>query len=51
MGSLALLVKWPGSIEHPAHANLDAHPELARLALKLATGSGKTPVMALLIAC
>jgi hypothetical protein len=44
------LVKWPGSIEHLANANQDAHPELARLALKLATGAGKTPVMALLIA-
>ena len=43
-------MKWPGSIEHLANANQDAHPELARLALTLATGAGKTPVMALLIA-
>lgn len=31
-------------------ANRDANPELARLALKLATGAGKTTVMAMLIA-
>jgi type III restriction enzyme len=31
-------------------ANKDANPELTRLALKLATGAGKTTVMALLIA-
>ncbi len=31
-------------------ANLDANPELFRLALKMATGSGKTTVMAMLIA-
>lgn len=31
-------------------ANRDANPELSRLALKLATGAGKTTVMAMLIA-
>ena len=31
-------------------ANQDANPELMRLALKLATGAGKTTVMAMLIA-
>ena len=33
-----------------AGANADANPELFRLALKLATGAGKTTVMAMLIA-
>jgi type III restriction enzyme len=33
-----------------ANANLEANPELNRLALKLATGAGKTTVMAMLIA-
>jgi len=33
-----------------AAANKDANPELMRLALKLATGAGKTTVMAMLIA-
>src|SRR5439155_21696292 len=33
-----------------ADANNDANPELTRLALKLATGAGKTTVMAMLIA-
>lgn len=33
-----------------ANANRDANPELSRLALKLATGAGKTTVMAMLIA-
>jgi hypothetical protein len=37
-------------LEHLASANKDAHPELIRLALKLATGAGKTTVMAMLIA-
>ena len=37
-------------IEHLANANQDANPELTRLALKLATGAGKTTVMAMLIA-
>ena len=33
-------------LEHLAAANNDANPELMRLALKLATGAGKTTVMA-----
>src|SRR3989449_6677809 len=37
-------------LEHVANANNDANPELLRLALKLATGAGKTTVMAMLIA-
>jgi type III restriction enzyme len=37
-------------LEHLANANHDANPELMRLALKLATGTGKTTVMAMLIA-
>ena len=37
-------------LEHIANANNDANPELMRLALKLATGAGKTAVMAMLIA-
>lgn len=37
-------------LEHLASANRDANPELTRLALKLATGAGKTTVMAMLIA-
>ncbi len=37
-------------IDHLADANRDANPELFRLALKLATGAGKTTVMAMLIA-
>jgi len=36
--------------EHLANANHEANPGLARLALKLATGAGKTTVMAMLIA-
>ncbi len=39
-----------GLLEHLAAANRDANPELMRLALKLATGAGKTTVMAMLIA-
>ena len=39
-----------GFLEHLANANNDANPELMRLALKMATGSGKTTVMAMLIA-
>src|SRR5437867_7607077 len=38
------------AIEHLTNANNDANPELLRLALKLATGAGKTTVMAMLIA-
>ncbi|MDD5261255.1 MAG: DEAD/DEAH box helicase family protein [Methylacidiphilales bacterium] len=37
-------------LEHLANANKDANPELMRFALKLATGAGKTTVMAMLIA-
>ena len=37
-------------LKHLADANRDANPELLRLALKLATGAGKTTVMAMLIA-
>jgi type III restriction enzyme len=37
-------------LEHLESANHDANPELMRLALKLATGAGKTTVMAMLIA-
>ncbi len=37
-------------LDHLAGANKDANPELMRLALKLATGAGKTTVMAMLIA-
>ncbi|HKQ74657.1 MAG TPA: DEAD/DEAH box helicase family protein [Blastocatellia bacterium] len=37
-------------LEHLANANNDANPGLMRLALKLATGAGKTAVMAMLIA-
>ncbi len=39
-----------GFLEHLANASHDANPELLRLALKLATGAGKTTVMAMLIA-
>lgn len=37
-------------LEHLASANKEANPDLMRLALKLATGAGKTTVMAMLIA-
>lgn len=37
-------------IEHLDDANAQANPELMRLALKLATGAGKTTVMAMIIA-
>src|SRR5206468_12103121 len=37
-------------LENLAVANKDANPELLRFALKLATGAGKTTVMAMLIA-
>ncbi len=39
-----------GFLDHLANANNDANPELVRLALKLATGTGKTTVMAMIIA-
>ena len=37
-------------LDHLTSANKDANPELMRMALKLATGAGKTTVMAMLIA-
>ncbi|MEW6672215.1 MAG: BPTD_3080 family restriction endonuclease [Thermodesulfobacteriota bacterium] len=37
-------------IEHLAYANTNYNPDLMRLALKMATGAGKTTVMAMLIA-
>lgn len=37
-------------LDRLASANKDANPELMRLALKLATGAGKTTVMAMIIA-
>jgi type III restriction enzyme len=37
-------------LDHLVNANNDANPELMRLALKLATGAGKTTVMAMIIA-
>jgi type III restriction enzyme len=37
-------------LEHITNANRDANPDLSRLALKLATGAGKTTVMAMIIA-
>ena len=37
-------------LDHLARANKDANPELMRVARKLATGAGKTTVMAMLIA-
>jgi len=39
-----------GFLEHLANANHEANPELKRLALKLATGAGKTMVMSMIIA-
>ncbi len=37
-------------LDHLKNANAEANPELFRVALKLATGAGKTTVMAMLIA-
>ena len=37
-------------VEHLTNSNAEANPEIMRLALKLATGAGKTTVMAMLIA-
>ncbi len=37
-------------LDHLERANREANPELLRLALKLATGAGKTTVMAMIIA-
>jgi len=42
--------KGQAPLDHLARANQEANPALARLALKLATGAGKTTVMAMLIA-
>jgi len=42
--------KFKSLLDHLARANKDANPEIMRLALKLATGAGKTTVMAMLIA-
>ena len=39
-----------GLLDRIANANNNANPELSRLALKLATGAGKTTVMAMIIA-
>ena len=39
-----------GFLDHLEDANHNAQPEIMRLALKLATGAGKTTVMAMLIA-
>jgi type III restriction enzyme len=39
-----------GILEHLKRANAEANPALLRLALKLATGAGKTTVMAMIIA-
>lgn len=39
-----------GILEHVEKANKEANPDLSRIALKLATGAGKTTVMAMLIA-
>lgn len=39
-----------GFLDHLVNVKNDANPELDRLALKLATGAGKTTVMAMLIA-
>jgi type III restriction enzyme len=44
------IARGKGFLELLKNANNDANPELARLALKLATGAGKTTVMAMLIA-
>ena len=42
--------KFKTILEHLENANEQANPGLSRLALKLATGAGKTTVMAMLIA-
>jgi type III restriction enzyme len=44
------IARGKGFLDHLRNANNDANPELMRLALKLATGTGKTTVMAMLIA-
>lgn len=42
--------RYRALFDHLAEANADANPDLFRIALKLATGAGKTTVMAMLIA-
>ena len=37
-------------VDHVKNANIEANPDLFRVALKMATGAGKTTVMAMLIA-
>src|SRR5579864_3322763 len=44
------LARGKAFIEHIANANRDANPELLRLALKLATDAGTTPVIAMIVA-
>ena len=46
----ALGKKENALLEHLRNANAEANPELFRIALKMATGSGKTTVMAMIIA-
>ena len=41
---------WADILAHIKRGNEDANPELFRIALKLATGAGKTTVMAMIIA-
>ena len=45
-----LAPRWRGIWNHLHNANGSANPELLRVALKMATGAGKTTVMAMLIA-
>ena len=45
-----LAPRWRGIWNHLHNANASANPELLRIALKMATGAGKTTVMAMLIA-
>ena len=42
--------QWKDILEHIKTGNEDANPDLYRIALKLATGAGKTTVMAMIIA-
>jgi len=42
--------RYKGILEWIDNANVAANPELSRIALKLATGAGKTTVMAMIIA-
>ena len=50
VASAARARQAPRSATHLRGANEEANPELFRIALKLATGAGKTTVMAMLIA-